>query len=64
MLVVDRHHPLGPSVFGEKRVEAVEAVDVERAEPGEVPGKRGDAVAMVARGAGRVDPSARFSANV
>jgi hypothetical protein len=38
LLVVDRHHPGGPSVFGEKRVEAVEAADVEHAEPGEVLG--------------------------
>jgi len=54
LLVVHRHDPLGPPPLGEERVKVVEADDIEHA-PGEVPGKRGDAVAMVARGAGRVN---------
>ncbi len=56
LFVVHRHYPLGPPPLGEKGIEAVEAADVEHADPGEVLGKRGDAVAMVARGAGRIDP--------
>ena len=52
---VHRHDPLGRSPLGEERIEAVEAADIEHAHPGEVLRKRADAVAMVARGAGRVD---------
>ena len=55
LLVVDRHHVLGPSPLGKEGVEAVKAADIEHAHPGEVLGKRGHAIAMVTRGAGRID---------
>src|SRR5437763_14584319 len=54
-LVVYRHDPPGPPSLREELIKAVEEADVEHARPGEVLGKRGDAVAMVARGAGRID---------
>ena len=55
LLVVDRHHVLGRSPLGKEGVEAVKAADIEHAHPGEVLGKRGHAIAMVTRGAGRID---------
>ena len=38
LLIVHRHHPLGPPPLGEERVKAVEAADIEHAHPGEVLG--------------------------
>ena len=55
LLVVVRNHRVGPAVLGEEGVETVERADVEHAHPGEVARKCGDAVAVIARNAGRVD---------
>ena len=55
LLVVHRHHPLGPAPLGEEGVEAIERTDVEHSHPGKVGGQHRHAVAVVARGAGGVD---------
>ena len=55
LLVVHRHHPLGPAALGEERVEAIERTDVEHAHPGKVGGQHRHAIAVIARGARRVD---------
>jgi hypothetical protein len=65
LLVVHRDNPLGPPTLGEERIEAVERPDVEHPHPGKVAAEHRDAVAVVARGAGRVDAlSARLRAKV
>jgi hypothetical protein len=55
LLVVDRHHPLGPAALGEERVEAIEPTDIEHAHPGKIGRRHRHAVAVVARGTRRVD---------
>ncbi len=56
LLVIHGHDPLRRPPLGEEPLEAVEAADIEDARPGEVLGQPGHAVAMVACGAGPVDP--------
>jgi hypothetical protein len=55
LLVVDRNHPVRAAVLGEEGIETVERGDVEHAHPAEVARKCGDAVAVIARNAGRID---------
>jgi hypothetical protein len=55
LLVVDRHHPLGPAALGEERVEAIEPTDIEHAHPGKIGRQHRHAVAVVARDTLRVD---------
>src|SRR5205823_6354297 len=55
LLVIDRHYPIGSPTLGEERIEAIEATDIQHPLPSEILRQRGHAVAMVARGAGRIN---------